>query len=116
MVPRPRAGGGGPSTKVAVMYNDYFELQEDPFNITPDPRFLYMTAQHREAMNHLLYGIRQRKGFICLSGEVGAGKTTLCRALLKELGPNYHTALILNPMLSGTQLLRAVVEELGLGG
>jgi general secretion pathway protein A len=95
------------------MYKDYFHLQCEPFNITPDPRFLYMTAQHQEALNHLLYGIRQRKGFICLTGEVGAGKTTLCRALLSQLGAGVHTALILNPMLTGTQLLRAVLAEFG---
>jgi len=97
-----------------MMYRDYYRLQDEPFNITPDPRYLYMTAQHQEAMNHLLYGIRNRKGFICLTGEVGAGKTTLCRSLLNELGDDYHTALILNPMLTETQLLRAIVEEFGI--
>ena len=96
------------------MYKDYYGLNEEPFRITPDPRFLYLTAQHREALNHLLYGIRERKGFICLTGEVGAGKTTLCRALLNHLGGRYHTALILNPMLTGTQLLRAIVQEFGI--
>lgn len=96
------------------MYKDYYRLREEPFSITPDPRFLFLTPQHNEALNHLLYGIRQRKGFICLTGEVGAGKTTLCRALLNELGPTFHTALILNPVLSETQLLRAIVEEFAL--
>lgn len=96
------------------MYTDYYRLQEEPFKITPDPRFLYLTTQHREALNHLMYGIRERKGFMCLTGEVGAGKTTLCRKLLNELDSNVHTALILNPMLSETQLLRAIVEEFGL--
>jgi general secretion pathway protein A len=96
------------------MYTEFFRLRENPFNITPDPRFLYLTAQHREALNHLLYGIRERKGFICLTGEVGTGKTTLCRALLRDLGERYHTALVLNPMLSQTQLLRCIVDEFGI--
>ncbi|MCG3180221.1 MAG: hypothetical protein BIFFINMI_02579 [Phycisphaerae bacterium] len=96
------------------MYREYYRLREDPFNITPDPRFLYLTPHHQEAMNHLLFGIRQRKGFICLTGEVGAGKTTLCRALLNQLDSQFHTALILNPMLTETQLLRAAVAEFGI--
>ena len=96
------------------MYKDYYHLRDEPFNITPDPRFLFLTPQHTEALNHLLYGIRQLKGFICLTGEVGTGKTTLCRALLGQLDAQYRTALILNPMLTGTQLLRATVEEFGL--
>ncbi len=95
------------------MYAEHYSLREEPFNLTPDPRYLFLTPQHAEAFNHLLYGIRQRKGFICLTGEVGAGKTTLCRALLNELGPTVHSALILNPMLSESQLLRAVIEEFG---
>lgn len=95
------------------MYRQFYGFQDDPFSLTPDPRFLYLTTQHREALNHLLYGIRQRKGFICLTGEVGTGKTTLCRALLRQLGPGYHTALILNPMLSRTQLVRAIADEFG---
>ena len=96
------------------MYKDYYGLREEPFSITPDPRYLYLTAQHREALNHLLYGVRERKGFICLTGEVGTGKTTLCRTLLRELGETCRTALILNPALSPTQLLRAVVQELAI--
>ena len=96
------------------MYREYYCLRESPFNITPDPRFLYLTEQHSEALNHLLFGIRQRKGFICLTGEVGAGKTTLCRAILNKLDERYRTALIMNPKLTDTQLLRAIVEEFGI--
>jgi general secretion pathway protein A len=96
------------------LYLDYYNLREEPFNITPDPRFLFFSAQHQEAFNHLLFGIHQRKGFIELTGEVGAGKTTICRKLLEELGPHYHTALILNPCLSIDQLLQAIVMEFDL--
>jgi general secretion pathway protein A len=93
---------------------DYYGLKEPPFNITPNPRFLFFSAKHREAFNHLLYGIRERKGFVQLTGEVGAGKTTLCRALLEQLGLRFSTALILNPVLDADQLIKAVAMELGL--
>ncbi len=96
------------------MYTDYYKLSEPPFNVTPDPKFLYMTEQHRTALNHLLYGIRQGKGFVLLTGEVGTGKTTLCRKLLASMDENCRTALILNPMLSETQLLRSIVREFGI--
>ena len=96
------------------MYNEFYGFHEAPFNITPDPRFLFFSDRHREAFDHLLYGIRERKGFIQLTGEVGAGKTTLCRAVLDELGPRYKTALILNPVMSSAQLMRAILVELGL--
>ena len=96
------------------MYLNHYKLKEFPFSVTPDPKFLYPTAQHRTALNHLLFGIRQRKGFVLLTGEVGAGKTTLCRKLLNCLGEDYYTALILNPMLTATQLLRSIVAEFGI--
>jgi general secretion pathway protein A len=96
------------------VYLEYFRLKEPPFNITPDPRFLFFSAKHREAFNHLLFGIRERKGFIELTGEVGAGKTTLCRKLLEQLGPNYKTALILNPCLTHHQMLKAILAEFDL--
>lgn len=98
------------------MYNDFYGFREAPFNITPDPRFLFFSDRHREAYNHILFGLRERKGFIQITGEVGAGKTTVCRALLEELGPRYRTALILNPCLTGDQLLRSILIELGLEG
>ena len=96
------------------MYLDYYGLKEPPFSITPNPRFLFFSAKHREAFNHLLYGIRERKGFVQLTGEVGAGKSTLCRALLEELGNNYSTALILNPVLDPDGLVRNIASEYGL--
>ncbi len=96
------------------MYEKFYGFDESPFNITPDPRFLFFSEKHREAFNHLLYGIRERKGFIQITGEVGAGKTTLCRALLEELGDGYRTALILNPMMNRDQLLWLLLSELGL--
>jgi len=96
------------------MYNDFYRFRESPFNITPDPRFLFFSERHREAFNHILFGIRERKGFIQITGEVGAGKTTVCRAILQELGSAYRTALILNPCMTSTQLLRTVLSEYGL--
>lgn len=96
------------------MYNEYFGFREAPFNITPDTRLFFFSQTHREAFDHLLFGIRERKGFILLTGEVGCGKTTLCRALLEHLDTKYKTALILNPTMTGTQLLKAILTELGL--
>jgi general secretion pathway protein A len=96
------------------VYLDYYGLTEPPFDITPNPRFLFYSAKHREAYNHLLYGIRERKGFVQLTGEVGAGKTTLCRAMLEKLSQNYSTALILNPILNADEMMKAVAIEFGL--
>jgi general secretion pathway protein A len=96
------------------MYLEFYGLNELPFNITPDPRYLYLSRCHREAYEHLLYGITQRKGFIQVTGEVGTGKSTLCRAVLAALGPGFSTALILNPVMTGIQLLRAILRELSL--
>lgn len=96
------------------MYLEFYNLREYPFNITPDPRFLYFAPHHKEAYDHLMYGIQSRKGFIQLSGEVGSGKTTLCRAVLANLGKDVETALILNPSLTETQLLRAMLNDFGL--
>lgn len=96
------------------MFLEYYGLTEPPFDITPNPRFLFYSAKHREAFNHLLYGIRERKGFVQLTGEVGAGKTTLCRAMLEQLDGQYSTALILNPALNADQLMKAIATEFGL--
>ena len=97
-----------------TVYLDYYSLTEPPFDITPNPRFLFYSAKHREAYNHLLYGLRERKGFVQLTGEVGAGKTTLCRALLEQLDERYATALILNPIMSPDELMKAIAIEFGL--
>jgi general secretion pathway protein A len=96
------------------VYLQFYGLRQAPFDITPNPRFLFHSTKHREAFNHLLYGIRERKGFVQLTGEVGAGKTTLCRALLEQLDGKFSTALILNPVLSGDELMRAIATEFGL--
>lgn len=96
------------------MYKEFYGFYESPFNITPDPRFLFFSGRHQEAFDHLLFGIKERKGFIQFTGEVGTGKTTLCRALLDALDPGYKTALILNPCMTGPQLLRTIVTEFGL--
>lgn len=96
------------------MYLDFYNLKEFPFNITPDPKFLYFAQQHKEAFDYLMYGITNRKGFIELTGEVGSGKTTTCRAILAQLPDDIETAMILNPSLTETQLLRAILNDLGL--
>jgi general secretion pathway protein A len=96
------------------MYQSYYGFTEMPFHITPDPKFLYLSPTHLEALQHLRYGVTERKGFIVLVGEVGCGKTTLCRKFMNELDPkHYDTALVLNPRVSETQMLRAILEELG---
>ena len=96
------------------MYLEFYGLTLPPFDITPNPRFLFLTEKHREAINHLLYGIRERKGYVQLTGEVGAGKTTVCRAMLRQLDSHFSTALIVNPVLSANELMRAIATEFGL--
>lgn len=95
------------------MYQQFYGMREMPFHITPDPRFLYLAPTHQEALVHLRYGIREKKGFMVLTGEVGCGKTTICRQLLNELGQqNVETALILNPRLTESEMLEAILTEL----
>ncbi len=96
------------------MYREFFGLKEKPFNVTSDPNFLFLSRVHREAFSHLLYGIRERKGFLEITGEIGAGKTTLCRALLNQLDRNTKSAFIFNSNLPELQLLQAIVEDFGL--
>ena len=94
------------------MYKGHFGLTEPPFSITPDPRYLYMSEAHREALAHLLYGLGEGGGFVQLTGEVGTGKTTLCRCLLEQLPARVDVALILNPKLTDIELLAAICDEL----
>ena len=94
------------------MYNEYFGFKEAPFSIAPDPRYLYMTAQHREALAHLVYGLNSEGGCILLTGEVGTGKTTICRCLLEQVPEQARVALVLNPKVSEVELLETICDEL----
>lgn len=97
------------------MYLEFFGFQQAPFNITPDSRFLYLSERHREALGSLLYGIEQRKGFIALTGEIGCGKTTVCRAMLGKLDrEKVKVALILNPEIDDLELLQTINAEFGI--
>ena len=96
------------------MYTQFFGLREKPFSLSPDPRYLYLSDSHREALAHLLYGIEQGEGFIAITGEVGTGKTTLCRTLLDRIEPGTEVAFIFNPQLSGLELLQSIAAEFGL--
>lgn len=98
------------------MYLQYFGFHEAPFSITPDPAFVYLSAAHRDALAHLLYGVGQggASGFVQLTGEVGTGKTTMCRCLLEQVPEQTRVALILNPLQTPRELLASICEELGL--
>jgi len=97
-----------------IMYVEYFGLKEKPFTIAPNPRYLYMSEQHREALAHLLYGVSQDGCFILLTGDVGTGKTTVCRSLLEQLPEKTQSAIIINPKLSVAELLETICEELSI--
>lgn len=96
------------------MYCKYYRLKERPFNVTSDPAFFFASKKHKEALSHLLYGVSQRKGIIVLTGEIGTGKTTICRFLLNQIGKNVKTAFILNPTFSEIQLLESIVQDFGI--
>ena len=96
------------------MYTAFYGLREKPFSLTPNPRFLYLADAHREAMAHLLYGLEQGEGFIVVTGEVGTGKTTLCRSLLERIEGEHEIAILFNPSRTANELLQSINEEFGL--
>lgn len=96
------------------MYKEYFGLVDEPFRMTPDTRYIFRSGRYEEAMSSLLYGIKEKKGFVVITGDIGTGKTTLVRQLLNTLDPKTRTAVILNPSLSKTELLHTILEDLAI--
>ena len=96
------------------MYQQYFGLAEAPFSIAPDPRYLYLSQRHQEALAHLLYGVNSDGGFVLLTGDVGAGKTTVCRCLLQQIPASCNVAYIFNPQLTVGELLSTICVEFGI--
>lgn len=96
------------------LYQDHFGIRENPFSIIPDPQYLYMSERHQEALAHLAYGISDHGGFVLLTGEVGTGKTTICRALIEHLPEDVDLGLILNPKLSEPELMASICDELSI--
>jgi type II secretory pathway predicted ATPase ExeA len=104
----------GARQAVNLMYNSYFGFAESPFNVTPDPRFFYSNPVYQEAFAALRYGIEAKKGFIVITGEVGTGKTTLLRKLMRNLSDTIHSVFIFNTLLSFPELLQLILHDLGL--
>ncbi|MFZ1981565.1 MAG: AAA family ATPase [Smithella sp.] len=96
------------------MYADYFGLKENPFSLSPEPRYLFLSEQHRDALNCLIYGIKEKKGFVLISGGIGLGKTTICRSLLASMDDSVETALIFNTAISELDLLETILGEYGI--
>ena len=95
------------------MYAEYFSLRERPFSLTPDPDFLYLSGSHRQALDHLLFGLESGEGFIVVTGDIGVGKTTVCRALLRRLPERFSTALVVNTLVTEKELLRTALDDFG---
>ena len=95
------------------MYEEYFSLKERPFSLTPDPDFLFLSGSHQQALDHLLFGLESGEGFIVVTGDIGVGKTTVCRALLRRLPERFVTALVVNTLLTEKELLRTVLGDFG---
>lgn len=100
-------------SQIEDMYTQFFRLNQAPFSIAPDPRYLFMSERHREALAHLLYGINSGGGFVLLTGEIGAGKTTVCRCFLEQIPRNCRVAYIFNPKLTVNELLGSICDEFG---
>ena len=99
---------------LAAMYEKFFGLKREPFSIAPDPHYLFMSERHREALAHLLYGVRSGGGFVLLTGEIGAGKTTVCRCFLQQVPRRSNVAYIFNPRQSAEELLESICTEFGI--
>ena len=96
------------------MYLNFFELEAKPFHTTPDPYFLYLSPSHKQALGSIIYGVKEKKGFIAVTGQVGLGKTTILRSFLAQIDQaNQHTIYLLNPNLSFTSVLKTLLRELG---
>src|SRR5512136_1169706 len=95
------------------MYEEYYGFTEKPFSLTPDPKYLFKSASHANAFDLLQYAIRRREGFAVITGDIGTGKTTLCRAVLEQIDRNTFTALVLNPFLSEEDLLKLILQDFG---
>jgi len=95
------------------MYEEYYGLAEKPFSLTPDPKYLYRSESHASAFELLQYAIRRREGFVAVTGDIGTGKTTLCRALLEQIDRRTFSALVLNPFLSEDDLLKLILQDFG---
>ncbi|KUG24427.1 hypothetical protein ASZ90_005757 [hydrocarbon metagenome] len=96
------------------MYAAFFGLKENPFSLSPDARYLFLSEQHRDALNCLIYGIKEKKGFVLISGDIGTGKTTICRSLINSLDDSVESALIFNTAISDLELLETVLNEYGI--
>src|ERR671937_123581 len=96
------------------MYERFFGLVDAPFRLTPDPRYLFLSRKHAEALAHLKLGLSESSGFVCITGDVGTGKTTLLRSFLADLGPETSSAYIFNPAMSALELLQTINTELGI--
>lgn len=105
---------GCATSRRGVMYLHFYNLREKPFNLTPDSHFMFLSNKHQEALAHIKYGLQEKKGFLLITGEIGTGKTTLCRTILKEMDKYYRIAVVLNPMLSPLSLLKTIISDFGI--